>query len=449
MSRKIQFILSLSVLLHMILAGEYSLDIKTPKILKDHFSNGLPFITIMPGKEKQEFEKTVNIKTLSSNKSGCRKYKEDFHGKETGVETAILLVDSDNCSLSTKIHYAQLSGVSALFLKYIDDNIEEAEVDHSSFEGVRIPIFMIKNSDAEYIYDVLNSTDGVNTLQVELKHVNQIDQNDKRIQIYMSSQPINNPMIRFLRDLTQHSKLISKFTIDINFSLGFCRSCKEKKFMRSEPSCLSGGRYCVINSEFKSNELVKETLRQICIRDISGSQKLIKYLINLKTETEILYYTQKFKEKELPEISKKVMEGVGIEYESVRKCTAESYKLQPGQTEPDADLDDNTKLFDEQQKFLKITKFNIFPLIIINNVYYDRTINIREFIRFGCQNKMFDCRGFKLFKRFFIIILASASLLFILGVIIFCRRVMKRKMDNELNLKVNEAVQKYLTVDKA
>ena len=42
-------------------------------------------------------------------------------------------------------------------MKYIDDNIEEAEVDRSSFEGVRIPIFMIKSSDAEYISDVLNS----------------------------------------------------------------------------------------------------------------------------------------------------------------------------------------------------------------------------------------------------------------------------------------------------
>lgn len=449
MSNTITTLLLLSMTATLVLSGEYTVEIKTPKILKEHFNEGLPFITIMPGKQKQEFESTINIKTLASNKSGCRKYKEDFHGKETGVETAILLVDSDNCSLSTKIHYAQLSGVSALFLKYIDDNIEEAEIDHSSFEGVRIPIFMIKNSDADYIYDVLNSTDGVNDLQINLKHVNQIDQSDMRIQIYMSSQPINNPMIRFLRDLTQHSKLISKFSIDIHFSLGFCRSCKEKKFMRSEPSCLSGGRYCVINSEFKSNELVKETLRQICIRDNNGSDKLIKYLVNLKTETEILYYTQKFKEKDLPAISKKIMEGAGIEYESVRRCTVDSYKLHADQTEPDVDLDDNTKLFEEQSKFLKITKFNIFPLIIINNVYYDRTINIREFIRFGCQNKMFDCRGFKTFKRFFIIILASVSLFFILGVIIFCRRVMKKKMDDKLDLKVNEAVQKYLTVDKA
>lgn len=136
--------------------GTFEITIEQPKILAEHFSNSIPYLEIMPGKIKENYTKSIVIKALSNNKTGCRKYKEDYHSKED-KDIGILLIDSDNCSLSTKIHFAQLAGAQVLFLKYIDDNIEEAEVDHSSFEGVRIPIFMLKASDAEYISDVLQS----------------------------------------------------------------------------------------------------------------------------------------------------------------------------------------------------------------------------------------------------------------------------------------------------
>lgn len=43
---------------------------------------------------------------MSNNKTGCRKYKEDYHNSKELDGVGILLIDSDNCSLSTKIHYA-------------------------------------------------------------------------------------------------------------------------------------------------------------------------------------------------------------------------------------------------------------------------------------------------------------------------------------------------------
>ena len=74
-----------------------------------------------------------------------------------------------------------------MFLKYIDNNIEEAEVDRSSFEGVRIPIFMIKAEDAEKIQDVLSSTGDFNSLEIEMTHLNEIDRSENKIEVYMSS----------------------------------------------------------------------------------------------------------------------------------------------------------------------------------------------------------------------------------------------------------------------
>jgi hypothetical protein len=439
----------LGLILRGIFAGEFSITVKSPQILATHFSQGILHLNIIPGKEKTNYNKLINIQTLSTNKSGCRKYTEDFHNKKNKEEYGILLVDNDSCSLSTKIHYAQLAGVSALFLKYLDDNIEEAEIDKSSFEGVHIPVFMLKDSDAQYINEVLNSTGEFSHLAIELNHNTLINNDIKEIKVFMSSQPINNPMIQFLKDLKEHKNLIKDYKIDIQFSIGFCKSCQDKQFMKQEPSCLSGGRYCAINSEFKTNEFVKETLRQICIRDNYGVDKLINYLFNLKGETETLYFTQKFKEKDLASISRSISTSLAIEPKKIQDCLDGSFVKQNPGDPLDYNLDDNTILQKEQKEFFGITKYNIFPLVIINNVYYDQSINVREFIKFGCDNTMFDCRGYRVFKKLFVGLIATVSMVFVIVVILFCRRIMRRKMDNELSIKVNEAIQKYLTVDKA
>ncbi len=427
---------------------KFVINVNTPKLLAEHFKNGIPYLEIMPGKNKENYEKTINIKSLSNNKTGCRKYKDNFSGGDNGNDIGILLVDSDTCSLSTKIHYAQEAGASVLFLKYIDDNIEEAEVDHSSFEGVRIPIFMLKASNAEFIQEILNSSDGFNTLQINLKHYNEIDRKHKVIDIFMSSEPLNNPMINFLKDLKEHSRLFKNYEINIKFSLGFCKSCKSKRFMRKEPNCLSGGRYCIINSEFRSNEPGLETLRQICIRNKYGTKKLIDYLIAMKSTMRDLMAQNSFKESEYSVISRRNMEKNGFNYSSVKQCLDDSFIKRNDQSDLDYDLDDNKLLKQEQNQFLQITKFNVFPLIIVNKVYYEGSINIRDFIKFMCMNHMIDCRGFRKFKKIFLVILSVISLLFVGIVIIFCRKVLRKKMDNELNIKVNEAIQKYLTVDK-
>ena len=59
----------------------------------------------MAGKIKEDNKKELTIKTVRDNKTGCVKYQDDYHGK-SGKGVGLLLLDSDNCSLSTKIHFA-------------------------------------------------------------------------------------------------------------------------------------------------------------------------------------------------------------------------------------------------------------------------------------------------------------------------------------------------------
>ena len=103
-----------------VLTGEFDIRVQAPQLLANHFSKGIDHLNIIPGKDRTDFTKVINIQTLPNNKSGCRKFTEDFHNKKGNEEFGILLVDNDSCSLSNKVHYAQLAGVSALFLKYLD-----------------------------------------------------------------------------------------------------------------------------------------------------------------------------------------------------------------------------------------------------------------------------------------------------------------------------------------
>ena len=161
-------------------------------------------------------------------------------------------MDSDKCSLSTKIHYAQLAGATLLLIKYVDDNIFEAEVDKSSFSGVKIPVLLIKESEAKYIREILRSVDvSHNKMILDLKFQSGIDNKMKKIEIFMTSSILNNPMVNFLRDLMDHHHLMRHHDLDIHYVIGQCVKCKEGNFMAKESGCLSGGRYCLVDTDYK------------------------------------------------------------------------------------------------------------------------------------------------------------------------------------------------------
>ena len=70
---------------------------------------------------------------------------------------------------------------------------------------------MLKASDSDYIMDVLSAENNYNRLKLEIKHTNEIDRSENKIEIYMNALPMNNPMINFLKDVKEHSKLFTKY----------------------------------------------------------------------------------------------------------------------------------------------------------------------------------------------------------------------------------------------
>ena len=345
-----------------------------------------------------------------------------------------------------------------LLLSYVDDNIQEAEVDLASFSGVDIPVLLLKKSQSDYIYQN-NETKGKENLvmNINFKKDQIIADDANKLMIFMSSQPIRNPVIKFLADLRRHQKLIDNKELEIVFSVGFCTSCKDSGYLEKASRCLSAGKYCAINSLFKTDELVKETLRQICIRNYYGNNKLIMYLehMNHLAEKEIAstFDILNTDESCLNRLSEIAMRHTRIHVENISECFLDSFikrntsqNLTVGGTvRKDIDIyyDDNSLLQKEQQRFLQITKINIFPLIIIDDVLYDSRINLRTFIDFACKRDLLDCKGFNEVKNIFVNSLLVICSIFILLVLLICKKNIEKKLRFKMNSKFQIVMGKY------
>lgn len=69
-------------------------------------------------------------------------------------------------------------------------------------------------------------------------------------------------------------------------------------------------------------------------------------------------------------------------------------------------------------------------------------------MKFGCKHGFFDCRVFRFLRKIIVLVFFAMTLVFIMIAMIFCRRVLRKKMDNEIDIQVKSAVQKYLVVEK-
>lgn len=162
---------------------------------------------------------------------------------------------------------------------------------------------------------------------IDLNYKSNIDMSLRRIDIYMSASMLDNSIVKFLHDLLEHKHLIRNFKLNIHYALGQCAKCREKNFMNKEKGCLSGGRYCVVNTGYRQNELVKETLRQVCLRKNYNSEAVIWYLWTMKQAIDQDRRDGKWQPKDLETHSWSTMKLAKVDVKGIQKCYDESFKL--------------------------------------------------------------------------------------------------------------------------
>jgi hypothetical protein len=97
--------------------------------------------------------------------------------------------------------------------------------------------------------------------------------------------------------------------------------------MHKEKGCLSGGRYCMVDTEYRQSGLVRETLRQICLRKQYNSETVIRYLWRMKQNISEERQKGKWSSKKLEIYSWDAMKQKNIDLEAIRKCFNESFTL--------------------------------------------------------------------------------------------------------------------------
>ena len=275
-------------------------------------------------------------------------------------EFGILLSENTQCPLSTKIHYAQMSGAKILLLSYSSDNLKEVEVDVTPFAGVQIPVLLLRKSDSEYLYEVSTSVSHHHISLGVLHFRNRLvpDDNNK-ILVFMTSNPFNNPAYDLIAEMGEFPSLFKSKKLEINFAIGYCSSCKENGYFIREPRCLSGGRYCSLFSGFKSDALVRETLRMICVRNHEPIEKLLFYMVMMRdmfsgSVGNLLKISRK-EEESLEKFSRTAMDVAFINAKKVTQCFEDSFiqtDLGGGQKirKVDPSMDDNALLQKEQKQ---------------------------------------------------------------------------------------------------
>jgi len=94
-----------------------------------------------------------------------------------------------------------------IMLSYIDDHIEELEIDESSFQGVSMPVFFIKKSDSDFLRDVLKSKGKEGDVSLAVSHTSAIDFDNNTIDIYMPPAIIPSEMVNFLMILKNYRRV--------------------------------------------------------------------------------------------------------------------------------------------------------------------------------------------------------------------------------------------------
>lgn len=95
---------------------------------------------------------------------------------------------------------------------------------------------------------------------------------------------------------------------------------------------------------------------------------------------------------------------------------------------------------------MDITKLNVFPLILIDDIIYTGNLSIPSFARFVCHKNILDCKGFDQQKNFFLILIVSVSSVLLVAAIWLCAVCIKEKYEREMKIRFEQEMSNYRKV---
>eukprot|EP00474_Spongospora_subterranea_P008674 CRZ09132.1 hypothetical protein [Spongospora subterranea] len=273
-----------------------------------------------------------------------------------------VLLQSGGCSLSTKVENAQNAGVSVVIISNNDDELP----DHVVLEDANsnyIHSTIIKKSDASKIFDYFGKGPGKS---VEVTFEVGLEKSDT-VSIVLQTSTFDRDTTKLLVKLGEAFGPLQsqkKMSIEHHYRLvnGSYYDCvTDSKHCGNQ--CTNSGRYCAqdpnddLNSGASGADIVRETLRRICIHQHTNTTNPQFFWDYLAKFSDNCFASNNITKECSKDVSDKIDSTI---FPRLKQCVDES-----GGTESESKS--QNKLIEGE---MKITSYHYLPPIKINGFYY-------------------------------------------------------------------------------
>lgn len=369
------------------------------------------------------------------------------------VNTPILILDRGDCAFVVKVRHAEDIGAKLVIIANHDNSDPESIImtDNGQGGNLNIPAMLISKSDADLIKKYLN--DVKNPEKISLSVSFDMQKTSDVISYSIWSTPTSYLsqifMMSFADVGSQFVRKVAEFAP--YYVLWYCPDCENDGYIEDHPDCVSGGRYCSPDPDedgvLTGRDVMFEDLRQLCIYKLY-SKNDYKQWFHYQKE----YYLSCGLEAFSTTCSRKLMNKIGVSFTEVQTCVDNSFEGK------NPALDDNSILRNQMDAWLDVN-IPYYPSIVINEQIYRGDLEAKSVMDAMCSGYMWGsepqpCKDRYPDKNndkeeesgsntFLIIIAVIASILLVAGILIIYKVIVKKDLNRDMKVQVNNAVAQY------
>lgn len=369
----------------------------------------------------------------------------------------ILLVDRGECAFVIKVKHAEDIGARlVLIVNNKDTDIDSIIMTDNGLGGnLKIPAFLISKEDGQAIREYLENPE----YQYHVNIAVQFDMNKGTniVKTWIYSSPTNNKARELIADLSSYLGQFSTDNLDFahHFVLWYCPDCASKGYRVDNKDCISGGRYCFLDPNEKSDEVngrnvMLEDLRLMCLFNQTTKKDYKDYLEYHQKYNEMCKESRFLTES----CSKDVIEALGVTYKKIQNCVENSFEGN------NSAIDDNHAMRAEREHiFENFMPFE--PAFVINDQLYRGDLEAEVIFQAICSGY-----GWGLEPKFcktesseessekssekesgtnkgLIIVAVIICILLIVAILVVYRAIVKKDLNRDMKVQVNNAVAQY------
>ena len=374
------------------------------------------------------------------------------------ANTPIFMFDRGECSFVVKVRHAEDIGAKLVIIinNVGTDPNDIIMADNGMGGNLQIPALLISQDDGNIIKKHLK--DSSTTSFIALSVSFDMNKLPKKINYSLWTSPTSEASRYFLMSFasigSDLDKQVAEFTP--HFVLSFCQACEKKNYLITDKDCVSGGRYCCIDPDepvwWTGRDVIYEDIRQLCLFSLTSATNYRKWF-NYQSEYYKMCSTNLFSST----CSKDVLKKIGVDVEKIEKCVNDSFEGD------DHNVADNKLLRNEVQAWREVN-LPYYPSIIINEQVYRGDFEPSAVLGALCAGYSWGSEP-TLCKKLHpnshgneehddtvttIIISISiiAGILIVIGLLILYRSIVKKDLNRDVKVQVNNAVAKYFQLEE-